>query len=200
MREGGARKGKLIGYGRVSTNKQRTGLQRTAMRAVGIDTRDRSVYFEDKRSGATAKRPEFQACLDMLQPGDVLCVWTMDRAFRSFRDYVNIVEALAERGIGFRCLTQPELTTEGATGRLLKRIIAAVAQFERELLIQRIRAGLAESNKKPGRRTVITPEVVADFRLMHGAGMEMPQIAKRLGIGLRTIYDNLDKLKLDEAA
>lgn len=176
------------GYGRVSTTTQNTKLQRDAMRVAGIDCADRNQYFEDKLSGAKEDRPEFLRCLAALEPGDELVVWTLDRAFRSFRYYVDVIEDLEARGVTFTCLTQPVLSTSGATGRLLSRIIAAVAAYEREITSQRVKAGMAATTKQLGQPTKVTPSKVILIKMMLANGIPRAEAARAAGIGRATMY------------
>lgn len=113
----------LIGYARVSTHDQNPELQHDALQAAGAVR-----VFTDKSTGASLARPELQACLDYLNPGDVLVVWRIDRLGRSLTDIVALVADLADRGIQFRSLTEAiDTTTPG--GELVFHIFAALAQI-----------------------------------------------------------------------
>ncbi|MCA1674288.1 MAG: recombinase family protein, partial [Actinobacteria bacterium] len=113
----------LIGYARVSTGDQNPDLQHDALIAAGCPR-----VFSDTASGALDKRPQLDALLDYLRPDDVLVVWRLDRLGRSVRHLTETVNTLAERGVGFRSLTEAlDTTTPG--GRLVCHVFAALAEF-----------------------------------------------------------------------
>ena len=117
-------------------------------------------------SGATAKRPGLDATLAALQPGDVLAVWRLDRLGRTMPHLVNTVTDFAERGIGFQSITEAMDTTT-AGGELIFHVMAALAQFERRLIAERSRAGIAAARKRGkhlGRPADLTPEKVNHAR------------------------------------
>ena len=103
----------LIGYARVSRDKQETALQLDALDKAGCQR----VYVE-KLSGASTERPELERCLDTLREGDTLIVWHLDRLGRSIKDLIEIVSSLKRQGIGFRSLTQSDIDTTTANGAL----------------------------------------------------------------------------------
>jgi len=113
----------LIGYARVSTDDQNADLQHDALTAAGC-----ARVFTDTASGALDRRPQLDALLDYIRPGDVLTVWRLDRLGRSVRHLTDTVNTLAERGIGFRSLTEGIDTTTPA-GKLVFHIFAALAEF-----------------------------------------------------------------------
>jgi len=127
----------LIGYARVSTDDQELALQRDALTAAGCER-----LFEDTISGAKAERPQLAEALDFLRPGDTLVVWKLDRLGRSLSNLIELLNDLSARGVGFKSLTeQIDTTTSG--GNLIFHIFGALADFERELIRERSRAGLA---------------------------------------------------------
>jgi DNA invertase Pin-like site-specific DNA recombinase len=134
-----------VGYARVSTLEQDPALQRDALAAAGC-----TKMFEDRASGARADRPGLGQALAFLREGDVLVVWKLDRLGRSLVHLVETVGSLAARGVGFRSLTEAiDTTTPG--GRLVFHLFAALGQFERDLIRERTRAGLAAAAAR-GRR------------------------------------------------
>ena len=135
----------LVGYARVSTRDQSPALQLNALREAGCEK-----VFTEKASGAQRDRPELRAALDYLRVGDTLAVWKLDRLARSVRQLVETAEDLAKREIGLRVLTQA-IDTTSPGGRLVFHVFAAVAEFERELMLERTHAGLAQA-KAMGRR------------------------------------------------
>lgn len=174
----------LIGYARVSTSDQNPELQQDALQGAGVVR-----IFTDKASGATLDRPELQACLDYLNPGDVLVVWRIDRLGRSLTDIVSLVADLADRGVQFRSVTEAiDTTTPG--GELVFHIFASLAQMERRLISERTKAGLAAARARGrvgGRPTVMTPERTETARQMKDEGISTARIARTLGVGRATI-------------
>lgn len=134
-----------IGYARVSTDDQNLHLQRDALAAAGCE-----IIYEDKASGKNAARPELDNCLKALRPGDTLVVWRLDRLGRSLADLVNVVTHLVdERRVGFLSL-QEQIETNSASGKLVFHVFAALAEFERNLISERTKAGL-EAARARGR-------------------------------------------------
>ncbi|MEM7239419.1 MAG: recombinase family protein, partial [Pseudomonadota bacterium] len=136
---------RLIGYARVSTGEQTTDPQEGALRAAGC-----ARIFRDTASGAARARPQLARALEMLAPGDVLVIARLDRLARSLSHLLEIVEGLEARGVGFRSLGDP-IDTTSAQGRLTLQILGAVAEFERQLIRERTKAGLASAAAE-GRR------------------------------------------------
>jgi len=145
----------LIGYARVSTAEQDTALQTDALRKAGCER-----IFEDTVSGAKTDRPGLTAALAWLRDGDVLVVWRLDRLGRSMAHLIETVSALESRGVGLRSLTESiDTTTPG--GLLIFHVFGALGQFERDLIRERTRAGLAAAaarGRKGGRKPVVTAD------------------------------------------
>ncbi|MCA3705024.1 MAG: recombinase family protein [Methylobacterium sp.] len=150
----------LIGYARVSKSEgQDTAVQVAALKKAGAKR-----VFEDKSSGARRDRPELQRLLDHLRPGDVLIVWKLDRLSRSLRDLIHIMEQVNAAGAAFRSLTEA-IDTTTAAGRMLMQMLGSIAEFEREIIQERTRAGLAEARQRGrvgGRRHKLSPEARAE--------------------------------------
>lgn len=152
----------LIGYVRVSTNDQNTALQRNALDSAGCE-----LIFEDKMSGKSADRPGLKKLLRTLSEGDTLIVRKLNRLGRSMRNLVTLIEELRDRGINFRSLTD-SIDTSTPMGRFFFHVMGALAEMERELIVERTRAGLAAARAEGrigGRRPKLTPRPV-------GAGRE----------------------------
>jgi DNA invertase Pin-like site-specific DNA recombinase len=187
----------LIGYLRVSKadGSQTTDLQHDALRAAGVDAQH---IYEDATSGKRDDRPGLAACLKALRDGDTLVVWKLDRLGRDLRHLVNTVHDLSVRGIGFKVLTGHGATidTTSPSGKLVFGIFAALAEFERELIIERTKAGLAAARVRGrvgGRRYKMTP---AKLRLAMAA-MGQPEtrigpLCRELGITRQTLYRHVD--------
>ncbi|MER5204883.1 recombinase family protein [Streptomyces sp. NPDC002825] len=129
-------------------------------------------------------------------PGDVLCVWKLDRLGRSLIDLVSIVDGLRERGIGFRVLdgALSSVDTTSADGRLFFQIIAAMAEFERSLIKDRTRAGLQAARaqgRTGGRPSVVNEDVLTVARARKAEGESISAIAKALGVSRATLYRHL---------
>ncbi|MDQ1268329.1 MAG: hypothetical protein QG560_972, partial [Campylobacterota bacterium] len=136
----------IVGYMRVSTEDQTTQLQKDALLKYGVDNRN---IFEDKISGTKDARHGLSKALDFLQTGDILVVWKLDRLGRSLAHLIGIINALKEKGIGFISITEGMDTTT-PSGELFFHIFGALAQFERSLIQQRVKAGL-DSARARGR-------------------------------------------------
>ena len=183
----------LIGYMRISKSdgSQTTDLQRDALIAAGVDP---GHLYEDRASGKQEDRPHLDACLKALRPGDTLLVWKLDRLGRNLRHLVNIVHDLTAREVGLKVLTGQgaAIDTTSAQGKLVFGIFAALAEFERELISERTKAGLESARargRKGGRPFKMTP---AKVRLAMAA-MGQPEtsvaaLCKELGITRQTLY------------
>lgn len=138
-----APKGELIGYARVSTPDQSLALQIDALNKAGCF----HIHEEPATSGAKKVRPVLDMAIKDLRPGDTLVVWRLDRLSRSIRDLYSRLEAIEAAGAGFRSLTEAfDFTT--ATGRLILGMLAIMAEFERQLTIERTKAGMAVLRQK----------------------------------------------------
>lgn len=182
-----------IGYARVSTDDQNLDLQRDALTRAGC-----SRIYEEHKSGKSLDRPELDACRKALRAGDTLAVWRLDRLGRSLPDLITIIEELRALGIGFESVTE-KIDTTTATGELTFHIFAALAQFERQLIRERTKAGLASARargRKGGRPKKLTANDTKAIRLLVSAGeLTMHEIAKRFGVHRSTIYQILPRSK-----
>jgi len=180
----------LVGYARVSTTDQNPDLQQDALTAAGC-----ARVFTDTASGALDKRPHLDALLDYLRPGDVLVVWRLDRLGRSVRHLTETVNTLAERGVGFRSLTEGIDTTTPA-GKLVFHIFAALGEFEREIIRERTNAGLDAARargRKGGRRPKMTPGKLDTARQLYDSKEHtMEQIAEIVGVSRARLYRHLE--------
>ena len=183
----------LVGYMRVSKadGSQTTDLQRDALLEAGVKPK---ALYEDKASGKTDDRPHLASCLKALRDGETLLVWKLDRLGRDLRHLVNIVHDLTERGVGLKVLTGQgaAIDTTTASGKLVFGIFAALAEFERELISERTKAGLASARargRKGGRPYKMTP---AKIRLamasMGKKDTNVGALCKELGITRQTLY------------
>lgn len=171
----------LIGYARVSSAEQTTALQEDALTGAGVVR-----IFSDKVSGTSKTRPGWDACLDYLQPGNVLVVWKLDRVGRSTAELAQIVVELGERGIHFKSLTESFIDTTTADGRLVFHIFAALAEHERNRLIERTQAGLIAARERGrigGRPPSVTDAQLQQAHKMRAEGMSMVEAATILRVG-----------------
>jgi DNA invertase Pin-like site-specific DNA recombinase len=178
----------LIGYTRVSTTEQKLEPQVDALKAAGCET-----VFEDVISGAKADRPGLNEAMAFLRKGDTLVVWKLDRLGRSMKHLVETVTNLGDRGVGFRSLTEGvDTTTTGGT--LVFHLFGALAQFERDLIIERTQAGLkaaATRGRKGGRKPVVTPKKLEQARAHISDGLTVREAAARLKISKTSLYNAL---------
>ncbi|EDI4527157.1 recombinase family protein, partial [Salmonella enterica subsp. enterica serovar Derby] len=185
-----------IGYARVSTDDQNLHLQRDALVAAGCE-----IIYEDKASGKSTARPELDNCLKALRPGDTLVVWRLDRLGRSLGDLVKVVTNLIdERGVGFLSL-QEQIETNSASGKLIFHVFAALAEFERNLISERTRAGLDAARargRKGGRKPKLAPKDIREIKvLLKDPSIPVSDVAKRFGVSRTTIYNSVGVIKPD---
>lgn len=180
--------GQRIGYARVSTDDQNLDLQLDALHRAGIAD---DCLYSDTASGKDAERKELAACLKALREGDTLVVWRLDRLGRSLPDLVRIIGELEKKGVGFESLTE-KIETSSAAGKLVFHVFAALAEFERNLIRERTRAGLVAARargRSGGRRPKLTPQQIKEIkRLMSDPTIPVSQIAERYNVSRTTIY------------
>lgn len=177
-----------IGYARVSTDDQNLDLQRDALSKAGC-----APIYEEKVSGkgTGAERPEWVQCLKALRPGDTLVVWRLDRLGRSLSDLVHIVGELEQRGVGFESLTE-KIETSSAAGKLIFHVFASLAEFERNLIRERTRAGLEAARARGrigGRTRKLDEKQIREIRAMlRDPQVNVSDVAKRYGVSRTTVY------------
>ncbi|MER6071465.1 recombinase family protein [Streptomyces sp. NPDC003233] len=180
--------GTLIGYQRVSTNAQDAQLQADALAGAGC-----ARIFEDKASGKNADRAGLLAALDYMREGDTLTVWKLDRLGRSTKDVLTIAEDLHARGIALRILTG---TLAGSyspkgEGKFFFTMMVAFAELERDMIVERTRAGLDAAKaqgRTGGRPTVMDADKLAAAKARKAKGESVTAIAKALGVSRATLY------------
>ena len=180
--------GQRIGYARVSTDDQNLDLQHDALRKAGIAD-DR--LYSDTASGKDADRKELLACLKALREGDTLVVWRLDRLGRSLPDLVRIVGELEQKGVSFESLTE-KIETGSAAGKLVFHVFAALAEFERNLIRERTRAGLVAARARGragGRKPKLSEAQIKQINQMVDAQkLPIGRIAELYGVSRTTIY------------
>lgn len=175
-----------IGYTRVSADDQNLTLQRDALVKAGCGT-----IYEETAAGKSSSRPELEQCRKALRPGDTLVIWRLDRLGRSLPDLVQIVAELQRQGVAFESLTE-KIETSGAAGKQVLHVFAALAEFERNLMRERTRSGLAAARargRKGGRKPALTPQQIREIQaLLNDPSIPVASIADRYGVSRATIY------------
>ena len=175
----------LIGYARVSTQDQNLELQLEALAKAGC-----KKVFEDKISGTRAERPGLNKALEMLREGDTLVVWKLDRLGRSVKNLVDLVGELHKQSVQFKSLTDA-IDTGTASGRFFFHVMASLAEMERELIVERTRAGLDAARKlgrKGGRKPKMTDSKIESAKKLLSSGVPPRDVAKNLGVSIPTLY------------
>jgi len=190
----------LIGYVRVSTSDQNLSLQKEALIKAGCEK-----IFEDQMSGTKDNRPGLNAALEILREDDILVVWKLDRLGRSVKSLITLVNDLNSRSvkslitlvndlnsnnIHFKSLTD-SIDTSTTAGRFFFNVMASLAQMERELIVERTKAGLDAAKKQGrvgGRKKVMTDSKLASAKKLLNSGIHPKIVAKDLGVSLATLY------------
>ena len=189
----------LLGYMRVSRTdgKQLLDLQQDALIAAGIE--ENRIYSDMQSGSRYDNRPGLNNCLKALQPSNTLVVWKLDRLGRSLKDLVNIVEQLNERNIGLKILTGQgaQIDTTTPHGKLVFGIFASLAEFARELIIERTKAGL-DAARARGRKGGRPRKMDLQTLKMAMSAMQDPAsiakgVAARLNISTTTLYEYINK-------
>lgn len=175
-----------IGYARVSTGDQTLALQLDALRAAGCEK-----IYEEQASGIMITRVELTNCLKALREGDTLVIWKLDRLGRNTKDLIAIAEDLRQRRIALKTLTGFEFDTNTAHGTLLLHVFAALAEYERTLIQERIKAGLIAARARGrvgGRKPKLSRTQQDQARALEKGGWAVTKIAKTLGCSRHTVY------------
>lgn len=175
----------IIGYARVSTTEQNITTQIEALNAAGCEK-----IFQEKVSGAKRERPELDLMLDYVREGDTVVCTKLDRIARGVKDLWDIIDNLQKKGVGFRTLNNSDVDTTTATGKLMLSILGAVAEFEREMMLERQRDGIAVAKaegKYTGRKPTARAKSAKVLELA-AQGMKRKDIALKLGIGVASVY------------
>lgn len=181
--------GQRIGYVRVSTILQNTGRQ--------LDGVELDRVFTDKASGGSLDRPELKAAKDYLREGDTLFVHSLDRLARNTEHLLRTVRELNDKGVTV-VFVKNQLTFSGSAdpaARLMLALLGAFAEFERELILERQREGIAIAKTKGkfrGRAKALTPDQAQEVRQLQATGMAKTAIAKKFGITRQTVYQYIE--------
>jgi DNA invertase Pin-like site-specific DNA recombinase len=188
---------RIYGYSRVSTTSQDWSLQVEALEKAGVDNRD---IYREKMSGTKSDRVELRRVLDLLRKGDKLIVWRLDRLARSQIHLLEIAKEVEEKGAELISLMD-NIDTSTATGKMIFGILATLAEFERNLIVERSKAGQAIARKngvKFGRPNKLSPSLIRQIKMAHGdSETTMMDTCKNLRISKSSYYN---ALKMADAA
>jgi DNA invertase Pin-like site-specific DNA recombinase len=175
----------LIGYARVSTQDQNLELQIDALTKAGC-----KKIFDDKITGTRAERPGLSKAQESLREGDTLVVWKLDRLGRSVKNLVDLVGELHKQGVQFKSLTD-SIDTGTASGRFFFHVMASLAEMERELTLERTRAGLEvarQLGRIGGRKRQMTESKIKSAKKLLASGVPPRDVASNLGVSVPTLY------------
>ena len=176
----------LIGYARVSTKDQEFELQLNDLNRIGCEK-----IYQDQASGSNASSREgLQLALNDLRLGDCFVVWKLDRLGRNVKDLITMVGELEQRGVHFKSLTD-DIDTSTPSGRFFFHMMASLAQMERELLVERTKAGLAAARQRGrfgGRKRLMTDSKLLAAKRLLAEGTPVKDVAHDLGISVPTLY------------
>lgn len=178
----------LIGYARVSKQDQELRLQLDALTKAGCEK-----IYQDKASGKLASRPGLDEALAYVRPGDTLVVWKLDRLGRRTNALLELADQLMQRGVELQSITDG-IDTKTPYGRFIFTLMSALAQMERELLVERTQAGLEAARrigKLGGRRSVMTPAKKRSAAALMAGGVPAKEVAASIGVSVATLYRHL---------
>lgn len=187
------------GYARVSTDDQKLDLQLDALARAGVE---RERVFTDEASGARiADRPGLKAAFETLRPGSNLVVWKIDRLGRNLSELIQTADLVRKKGAELVSLTE-DIDTSNAFGKAMYHMIGVFAQLERDMIVERTKAGVAaakERGKIPGRRSPLTAEKRSEIVRHMLDGLSFEQIAPLVGVSKSTLYNHGDDLRAERA-
>lgn len=175
----------LIGYARGSTQDQPLELQQEALTHAGCQK-----VFEDKVSGPRADRPGLAKAMEMMRDGDTLVVWRLDRLGLSVKQLIDLAGVLHKQGAQFKSLTDA-IDTGTPSGPFFFHVMARLAEMERELIIERTRAGrdaAQQLGRKGGRKPKMTDSKISSAKKLLASGVPPKDVAKNLGVSVPTLY------------
>lgn len=184
----------LIGYARVSTLDQNLELQLSALEQAGCEK-----LYQDQISGTKTNRPGLNMALEVLRKNDTLVVWKLDRLGRTVKGLIELVNALHEKEIHFKSITD-NVDTTTPSGRFFFHMMASLAQMERELIAERTKAGLAAAKAKGrvgGRKRKMTQSKIESAKQLLSSGSLPRDVAENLGVSIPTLYRWLPASTID---
>ena len=183
-----------IGYARVSTQDQELALQLDALEQAGCEK-----IYQEKVSGAAKARPQLEVLLEHLRKGDIVVVWKLDRLARSLKDLVSLVNQIQEKGASFKSVSD-QIDTTSAHGKFTFHIFASLAEFERDIIRERTKAGLAAArargrvggrpkglSKKAQHKAMLAKQLYLEREL------SISEICEQLSISKGTLYNYLHR-------
>jgi DNA invertase Pin-like site-specific DNA recombinase len=185
--------GGVLGYARVSTGDQDVAGQTMRLTQAGA-----IKVFTDVRSGRTMERPGLDELLAYAREGDTLAIVRLDRLGRSLAELLTTVAMLKKRGIGLVSLEE-KIDTTSAAGELVFHVFGAIAHFERRLIAERTKDGIAAARargKRPGRQPLAADKITAALKLVQ-AGLSPTTAAKQLGLGRSTVYREVARANIE---
>lgn len=174
-----------IGYARVSTEDQKLTAQLELLQAAGVDK-----IFQEKASGVKQDRPQLAQMLDYVREGDTVVICKLDRIARSTKHLLEITETLEAKKVFFKVLNNANLDTSTPTGKLMLSMLAAIGQFEREMMLERQREGIKiakEAGAYKGRKPTAREQTTIVLELL-GQGKTKQAVADELKIGIASVY------------
>jgi DNA invertase Pin-like site-specific DNA recombinase len=180
-----------IGYMRVSTTAQNTDSQWDDLTGAGVEPGN---IYKDKLTGKNTKRPELKECLRALREGDVLVITRLSRLCRSLGDLLAIIDTLDAKDVKLEVIHQGAVNEASAAGRLLRNILGAVDEFQREIIVENTREGLAAARARGhvgGRKPGLDERKVRLARQMRAEGSSITEIATTLKVSRATVYRHL---------
>ena len=178
-----------IGYARVSTDDQKLDLQMDALQSAGCNE-----IYQDVASGAKVQRSGLDKAIQYIRTGDTLVVWKLDRLGRSLKHLIDVVNDLNSRGVFFKSIRE-NIDTSNSGGKLTFHLFGALAEFERDIISERTRAGLAAARARGrvgGRPTVMNDQKIKLAKqLMANSSNNATDVAKTLGVSRATLYRHL---------
>lgn len=180
---------RLVGYARVSTEDQKVDMQVNALVNAGVHPDN---IWHENRSAAAKRRPELEKALIDARRGDTLVVWKLDRFSRSLKELLELMTTLENNGVGFRSLTEG-IDTTTPVGKLLLHVIGALAQFERDLVVERTREGV-RVHRLNGGKVGQPAKIVGDTRKkvirLLKRGKSVTEVAAAVKVTTGTIYNH----------
>lgn len=177
----------IVGYARVSTMEQSLDVQLEQLRNAGC-----TKIFQEKASGVDSERIELAALIDYVRAGDVVVITKMDRVARSTKDMINISDKLESKKVGLKILAWngQEIITTSASGKMMLVLFAGIAEFERNIMLERQREGIARAKAEgvyKGRQATAKAKSKEVLELL-SRGLTKEAVAKKLGIGVASVY------------